>query len=249
MALTNHPDFIEPDWPAPATVKAVVTTRNTGESLPPFDSFNLAGHVEDSPEHVQANRQLLRQTLQLPAEPVSLQQVHGIRVVRAELAAEVEIADASTTKELNTVCTVMTADCLPVLICNQAGDQVAAVHAGWRGLVGGILETSVNTFQQPGEELIAWLGPAIGPEAFEVGDEVRQMYVEADADLAEAFVTGKPGKWYLDIYQAARTRLEKLGVSEIHGGGLCTHTDAARFYSYRRDGVTGRMASMIWITA
>lgn len=249
MALTNHPDFIEPDWPAPAAVKAVVTTRNSGESLPPFDSFNVADHVEDAPEHVLANRQLLRQTLQLPAEPVWLQQVHGIQVVRAELAAESEIADASTTEEINTVCTVMTADCLPVLICNQAGTQVAAVHAGWRGLVDGILETSVNTFQQPGQELIAWLGPAIGPDAFEVGDVVQQMYVDADADLADAFVAGKPGKWYLDIYQAARIRLDKLGVFKIYGGGLCTHTDSARFYSYRRDGVTGRMASMIWITA
>jgi len=209
----------------------------------------FADHVEDSSEHVLANRQLLRQKLQLPAEPVWLQQVHGIRVVRAELAAESEIADASTTEQINTVCTVMTADCLPVLICNQAGTQVAAVHAGWRGLVDGILETSVNTFQQPGQELIAWLGPAIGPDAFEVGDEVRQIYVDADADLADAFVAGKPGKWYLDIYQAARICLNKLGVSKIYGGGFCTHTDSARFYSYRRDGETGRMASMIWITA
>lgn len=249
MALTENPDFIVPDWPVPATVKSVVTTRNTGESLPPFDSFNVADHVEDSAEHVLANRELLKEKLQLPAEPVWLQQVHGIQVVRAELAAEVEIADASTTEELNTICTVMTADCLPVLLCDQAGTQVAAVHAGWRGLVDGILETSVNTFQQPGQELLAWLGPAIGPKAFEVGEEVRQLYVEADADLAEAFVAGKPGKWYLDIYTAAKIRLSKLGVSKIYGGGLCTHSDTTRFYSYRRDGVTGRMASMIWITA
>ncbi len=249
MALTDSLDTILPEWPAPATVKSVVTTRNTGRSLPPFDSFNIADHVEDVAERVHANRQLLQDKLHLPAEPVWLQQVHGIRVVRAELAAEVEIADASTTEELNTVCTVMTADCLPVLLCNQAGTQVAAVHAGWRGLVDGILETSVNTFQQAGQELMAWLGPAIGPAAFEVGDEVRQMYLDADADLTDAFVAGIPGKWYLDIYTAAEIRLNKLGVTAIYGGGLCTHTDSTRFYSYRRDGVTGRMASMIWIAA
>ncbi len=248
MAAKHKLELIIPEWPAPTRVRSLVTTRNAGVSRPPFDSFNIADHVEDSAENVHTNRQRLSQELELPADPVWLQQVHGIKVVRAELAAEVEIADASTTELKNTVCTVMTADCLPVLICNHAGTQVAAVHAGWRGLVGGILETTVNTFQHPSNTLYAWLGPAIGPSAFEVGDDVMQMYVEEDHDLTAAFSTGKPGKYYLDIYLAAKIRLNKLGVTDVYGGAFCTYTDSTRFYSYRRDGVTGRMASMIWLT-
>ncbi len=249
MAETSNAplDVLRPDWPAPANVQALVTTRSGGHSVPPFDQLNLATHVEDRESDVQQNRSLLSKALALPSAPVWLQQVHGIQVVRAELAGEDHIADAATTSEKDVICTIMTADCLPVLFCDRAGTQVAAAHAGWRGLVNGVLEATRNTFACDGVDIMAWLGPAIGPDAFEVGKEVREAYLDTDSALATAFAPGKPEKWYLDIYQAARIRLAAIGVSNISGGGCCTYTDQSRFYSYRRDGRTGRMASLIWL--
>jgi len=241
------PEFLVPDWSAPSAVKSLVTTRAGGASTSPFDHFNLATHVEDNMTDVQRNRSLLQAEAGLPAEPIWLQQVHGIQVVRAELAEQEHIADASTTAEADVVCTIMTADCLPVLFCNQSGTQVAAAHAGWRGLANGILETTRNTFECESVDIMAWLGPAIGPQAFEVGDDVRDIYLDADPALAAVFAPGKPGKWVLDIYAAARLRLAALGITNVSGGEYCTYTDQARFYSYRRDGQTGRMASLIWI--
>lgn len=240
---------IRPNWSAPKHVKALVTTRSGGYSAAPFDQFNLATHVEDDPAQVAKNRALLAQTYELPSEPVWLQQVHGIQVVRAELAGADHIADAVTTSESGVVCVVMTADCLPVLFCDKSGSQVAAAHAGWRGLVNGVLETTRNTFTCDAADIIAWLGPAIGPKVFEVGDEVRAAYVEVDEALAAAFSPGEPGKWYLDIYYAARIRLSALGINQVTGGDFCTYTDRERFYSYRREQRTGRMASLIWLDA
>jgi len=245
-------DVLKPEWRAPANVNALVTTRTGGHSSTPFDQFNLAMHVEDDPARVLKNRAWLVQACELPAEPVWLQQVHGVQVVRAELAGDDQIADAVTTSERGVVCAIMTADCLPVLFCDKAGSQVAAAHAGWRGLVSGVLETTRNTFVCASEDILVWLGPAIGPQAFEVGDEVRTAYLEADPELASAFVPGETSqgsekKWYLDIYAAARIRLRALGIDKVSGGEFCTYTDQERFYSYRRDKRTGRMASLIWL--
>lgn len=243
-------EIIVPDWKVPVNVKALVSTRPGGVSVAPFDSLNLGQHVADDEATVLENRRLLQQMGGLPSEPVWLQQVHGIKVVRAELAGANEIADAATTEIPEIVCTVMTADCLPVLFCNSQGTQVAAAHAGWRGLLAGVLETTVNSFIGSQGELHAWLGPAIGPEVFEVGDEVRAAYLDEDSEMQSAFKAGvSDGKWLLDIYAAARIRLEKVGVTRISGGGFCTYTEQQRFFSYRRQAKTGRMASMIWLTA
>lgn len=259
--------FILPDWPAPARVRAVTTTRQGGVSRPPFDSFNLGGHVGDAPAAVAANRQQLREALSLADEPYWLNQVHGTTV--ANLDAEpggLPEADASTTTTVNTVCAVLTADCLPVLFCDQAGTQVAAAHAGWRGLAAGVLEATVASFNASPEHIIAWLGPAIGPQAFEVGEEVRQaicnpghslcpqrghLACNVDAVAAEAFVAvqseANEKKWLADVYQIARQRLAKAGVTTVCGGGRCTFSEAEHFYSFRRDSQTGRMATLVWI--
>ena len=244
--------FITPDWPAPARVRAASTTRQGGESLPPFDSFNLGGHVGDAPAAVAANRQQLRESLSLPGEPYWLNQIHGTAVANLDTCSEgLPEADASTTSTANTVCAVLTADCLPVLFCDQAGSQVAAAHAGWRGLAAGVLEATVKSFAAPPEQIMAWMGPAIGPQAFEVRDEVRQAFVEYDTAAAEAFVTvqseANEKKWLADVYQLARQRLAAVGVNAVYGGGRCTFTEPEDFYSFRRDGKTGRMASLVWI--
>ena len=244
--------FITPDWPAPAGVRAATTSRQGGVSQPPFDSFNLGGHVGDAPTAVAANRQQLRETLSLPAEPYWLNQIHGTAVANLDTCSEgLPEADASITTTANTVCTVLTADCLPVLFCDQSGTQVAAAHAGWRGLAAGVLEATVASFAAPPEQIMAWMGPAIGPQAFEVGDEVRQAFVEFDPAAAEAFVGVQPEanekKWLADVYQLARQRLAAVGVNAVYGGGRCTFTEVDEFYSFRRDGKTGRMASLVWI--
>lgn len=237
--------LILPDWPAPARVRSMMTTRAGGVSHAPWASLNLGDHVGDDPRHVAANRARLRQ--QLPAEPAWLSQVHGDRVVRIGEDSNRE-ADAACTRLTGQVCAVLTADCLPVLFCDRAGSVVAAAHAGWRGLAGGVLEATVAAMQvQPGE-MLAWMGAAIGPQAFEVGDEVRQVFVGQHPDSAAAFLPHPvPGKWLADIYQLARIRLNHAGVQAIFGGGRCTFDEAETFYSYRRDGVTGRMATLIWI--
>ena len=223
-----------------------MTTREGGVSSPPWDSFNLGDHVGDDAAQVAENRARLR--VQLPAEPAWLKQIHGATVVDA--GSDVLTADASVTRQAGCVCAVLTADCLPVLFCDRAGRVVAAAHAGWRGLAQGVLEATVAAMQEPPGEVLAWMGAAIGPHAFEVGDEVRQAFIKQHPEAAAAFVpdpSGVPGKWLADIYQLARIRLNRVGVHAIYGGGRCTFNEADRFYSYRRDGVTGRMASLIWL--
>jgi YfiH family protein len=247
--------FITPDWPAPARVRALVTTRAGGVSLGPYASFNLGDHVGDDPGAVAENRARLRRCL--PAGPVWLRQVHGAEVVEADTAEGVPEADGAVARKPGTVCAVLTADCLPVLFCDQAGSVVGAAHAGWRGLAGGVLEAVVRAIGVPAGRLMAWLGPAIGPQAFEVGEEVRQVFVAQDPEALKAFAPHSvPGpqssacgtqKWLADIYLLARQRLGRAGVPQVYGGGFCTFTEAGRFYSYRRDGATGRMASLIWL--
>lgn len=238
--------WIRPDWPAPARVQALSTTRAGGVSLPPYDSLNLGVHVGDQSADVAANRAVLRG--QLPGEPCWLNQVHGTRVVDAAQPESVPHADAVVSRRAGAVCVVMTADCLPVLLCDRAGSVVGAAHAGWRGLQGGVIEATAAAMQIPPSDIIAWLGPAIGPNAFEVGDEVRAAFVGDAAIAAAAFrPSTTSGKWLADIYLLARQRLQALGVNSISGGDLCTVTDRERFFSYRRDGVTGRMASLIWL--
>ena len=245
-------NMLRANWPAPPQVRAASTTRQGGVSLPPFDSFNLAGHVGDEPAAVAANRQQLHKALSLPAKPYWLSQIHGITVANLDDdPGGLPEADASITSTANTVCAVLTADCLPVLFCDRAGTQVAAAHAGWRGLAAGVLEATVASFAAPPEQLMAWMGPAIGPQAFEVGDEVRQAFYDVDSAAAEAFVAvsseANEKKWLADVYRLARQRLAAMGVDAVYGGGRCTFSEADDFYSFRRDGKTGRMASLVWI--
>ena len=236
--------WLTPDWPAPARVKACVTTREGGVSLAPFDSLNLGDHVGDDPRAVAENRRRL--TDQFVITPAWLQQVHGIAVVEAD-PTQVATADASWTATPGIACTAMTADCLPVLFCNRAGTRVAAAHAGWRGLANGVLEATLDSLAVPANEILAWLGPAIGPQAFEVGPEVREAFIAQRPEAVEAFAASpNAGKFLADIYQLARLRLAARGVTAVYGGGLCTVNDP-RFFSYRRNPRTGRFASLIWI--
>ena len=254
--------WILPDWPAPPNVRAVQTTRAGGVSTGAYASLNLGDHVGDDPAAVAQNRALLR--AKLPAEPLWLKQVHGNVVVDAASASGVPYADAALARRAGTVCAVMTADCLPVLLCDEAGTVVGAAHAGWRGLAGGVVEATVKAMKVEPERLLVWLGPAIGPAAFEVGEEVRQTFMAHDPQAAKAFspVEAKhtqnsklltthhsllTNKWLADIFLLARQRLALLGVTRVYGGGLCTYTDAERFYSYRRDQASGRMATLIWL--
>lgn len=239
--------LLEPDWPAPARVRACVTTRAGGVSRGPFASFNLADHVGDDPAAVAHNRAALRRALALATEPCWLRQVHGTRVIEAARAAPGETADGAWTDRPGLVCAVLTADCLPVFLCDRAGTRVALLHAGWRGLAAGIIEAGVDALALPPERLLAWLGPAIGADAYEVGDEVRQAFLARDRRAADAFRLGVRGRWQLDLYAAARQCLAAQGVGAIHGGTYCTARQADLFYSYRRDGSTGRMASLIWL--
>lgn len=222
-----------------------MTLRNGGVSVGGYASLNPADHVGDDPQAVAANRAIIRDSLQLPSEPVWLRQVHGVVVVNADQVEGLPEADASFTDKIGTVCAVLTADCLPVLFCGDGGRVLAAAHAGWRGLRAGIVKQTLAAMNCG--EVSIWLGPAIGPKHFEVGDEVREAFLADDAKAAAAFRHHAPGKWLADIYQLARMQLAELGIDNIHGGGLCTVADSGRFYSYRRDGVaTGRMASLIW---
>ncbi|MCE1172065.1 MAG: peptidoglycan editing factor PgeF [Azovibrio sp.] len=242
------PEFIIPDWPAPARVRSLQTTRLGGISLPPYESLNLGLHVGDAPEAVAGNR--ARVAASLPAQPCWLEQVHGTRVLDLdEEGTRERRADAAFSRQPGRVCAVMTADCLPVLFCDREARVVAAAHAGWRGLLEGVLENTVAAMGLPPAVLMAWLGPAIGPRAFEVGEEVRQAFTARDPAAAACFVPGVPGRHLADLYGLARLRLKACGLTSIHGGGYCTHGEAARFFSYRRDGRTGRMASLIWLEA
>lgn len=244
MIASEH--LIHPDWPAPANVRALQTTRLGGISAAPYDSLNLGAHVGDAPLAVARNRQSLSPLM--PGEPVWLEQVHGTAVVNADLASCAPRADAAVARQRGSVCVVMTADCLPVLLCDAAGMVVGAAHAGWKGLATGVIEATVQAMGAPAQELMAWLGPAIGPQAFEVGDEVRAAFISEDPQAAEAFAPGKqPGKWLADIYRLARLRLHALGITRIYGGDRCTFGEPQRFFSYRRDGATGRMGAFIWL--
>lgn len=243
----NPEKWIVPEWDAPVNVRALITTRAGGVSQGRYASLNLGDHVGDAPAQVAQNRRILRH--RLPAEPKWLKQVHGTAVAEVDVVGGAVEADASVAHTPGVVCAVLTADCLPVLLCDRGGTVVAAAHAGWRGLLAGVLEQTVAAMGVPPESLLAYLGPAIGPQAFEVGDEVRVAFLSADAPAAEGFAPGADGKWLADIYRLARMRLKKAGVRQVYGGGFCTFTEAGRFFSYRRDGVTGRMAALIWLSA
>ncbi|OGS81017.1 MAG: hypothetical protein A2Z94_04525 [Gallionellales bacterium GWA2_55_18] len=278
MSLADY--LIIPDWPAPARVKTLQTTRQGGASVAPYGSFNLGSHVGDNPLAVARNRMSLNALL--PSEPVWLEQVHGTVVANADMADCRPQADACIARHHAAVCVVMTADCLPVLLCDKQGAVVGAAHAGWKGLAAGVLEATVQAMGVQPQNLMAWLGPAISQDAFEVGEEVRAIFVEHDPQATLAFVPGQPGKWLdmtrrcgasgagmaashplpqaagsasnvsrvwlADIYALARLRLNALGITQIHGGGYCTYRERGKFFSYRRDGVTGRMGTFIWLT-
>ncbi|MBU2874147.1 peptidoglycan editing factor PgeF [Marinobacter salexigens] len=245
--------LIRPDWPAPSNIHALCTTRLGGASEHPWDSLNLGDHVGDEPTHVQENRLRLARACGLSKAAFGwLNQVHGTGVVRLpqnQRATAPEV-DASFTHRVGQACAILTADCLPVILCDQKGSTVAAAHAGWRSLCFGVLENLVARMGLPGNTLMAWLGPAIGPQAFEVGPEVRAAFIERNpwADVAFRSIGAREGHYMADIYRLARQRLESLGVHTIYGGNFCTVTDSQHFYSYRRDGKTGRMATVIWKT-
>jgi YfiH family protein len=244
--MTSQPDdWIVPIWPAPAHIRALITTRTGGTSTGSYASMNLGDGVEDNPASVHANRRLLRGFL--PAEPKWLRQMHGTHVVNAETLTHPVEADASIAIKPGCVSVVMVADCLPILITDRTGSRVAAVHAGWRGLAAGIIENTVQALATPARNLLAYLGPAIGPSKFEVGDDVRNAFVALDPAARDAFQAHGVRKWRADLFQLARQRLANLGLTDVYGGGQCTYSDPARFFSHRRDKVSGRMAALIWI--
>ena len=282
--MRSELDLIEPDWPAPARVRAAFTLRTGGVSGAPYDSLNVGAHVGDVSAAVEENRLRVRERLRLPGEPVWLQQVHGVEVADLDVGAPAPVgrapagsgdegpeaamttargasataesarlstrilrADASVTRALGRVCVIQVADCMPVLFAACDGSAVGAAHAGWRGLAGGVLEETVRHLGVPPAQLIAWLGPTIGQQHFEVGEEVRAAFVSHDPDAASAFELNARQRWQCDLYSLARRRLSALGVRSTSGGGWCTHADAARFFSYRRDGQCGRMAALIWM--
>jgi len=238
--------WITANWPAPANIHTATTLRTGGVSQGEFSSLNPADHVNDKRQHVLANRQCIKDMLALPTDPAWLQQTHSTQVVCSDLVTGSPEADASYTAKNNIVCTVLTADCLPILLCDRQGSMVAAIHGGWRGLLNGIIENTV--IKMSGTEIIAWLGPAIGAQCFEVGDDVYNAFINKSAQFSCAFNPQSKGKYLADIYQIARIELNNVGVQEIYGGNFCTVTDKERFFSYRRDGQTGRMATLIWKT-
>jgi len=238
-------DWIVPDWPVPERVRSLITTRNGGGSSGPYASMNLGLRVNDDPAVVDANRRLLK--IFLPAEPKWLNQVHGTTVVDAEIVTEPVEADASVATSPGCVSAIMVADCLPILFADRSGSAVASAHAGWRGLAAGVIENTVQALDLPPRNLLAYLGPAIGPSAFEVGDEVRDAFVAVDPAAGYAFHPHKPGKWLADLFVLARQRLATAGVSSVFGGGQCTYSDPTRFFSHRRDKVSGRMAALVWL--
>jgi YfiH family protein len=265
--------WVEPDWPAPAGVRALSTLRSGGVSLAPYASLNLGAHVGDLPEAVAENRRRLALEAGLPTEPVWLAQVHGTSVIDLDavhrdatgiganpvntagdrelagraVSAALGPADAAFTRQAGRVCAILTADCLPVLLTEESGGVVAAAHAGWRGLAGGVIEATVRALRVPPERLMAWLGPAIGPKHFEVGAEVREAMLNEDSGAEGAFTLNARGRFMADLGALVRRRLAALGVARIYGGGQCTHADAERYFSHRRDGVTGRQATLIWM--
>lgn len=242
-----YTDYLIPNWPAPINVHAYTTTRQSGYSKAPFASFNLADHVGDDLKAVNLNRQQLKAELKLQHSPVWLKQIHSNIAVKIDNQSTDIIADASYTTEPHTACVVLTADCLPVLICNHAGTQVAAIHAGWRGLANGVIQNTVRQLTAPPDDLLVWLGPAIGPDAFEVGAEVREQFTQLNPLMVNAFKPSTQDRYLADIYHLAKIILQSLGINAVYGQTLCTYSDPECFYSYRRDGETGRMASLIWL--
>jgi polyphenol oxidase len=263
LDIGGAPGMLMPDWPAPPGVRTAFTLRTGGVSAAPFDSLNVGAHVGDALDAVRENRRRIREALRLPGEPVWLQQVHGTDVLdldvlgangviagrglaTARAMSEPPRTDAAVARAAGAVCVIQVADCMPVLFAARDGSAVGAAHAGWRGLAGGVLEQTVRAIGIPPERLLAWLGPTIGQQHFEVGDDVRTAFMSGDPDAASAFVANARGRWQCDLYALARRRLAALGVSEVFGGGWCTYGEAARFFSYRRDGQCGRMAALIW---
>jgi YfiH family protein len=245
----SEPIGFVPAWPVPATVAAFITYRSGGCSTGPYASNNFGTHVGDDPRAVADNRRRLCAGLAIP-EPCWLEQVHGTALVEADTITGIPIADGNFSRRSGSVCAVMTADCLPLLLCDSAGAQVAAVHCGWRGLAAGMIPRSIAQFSAAPAQLFAFLGPAISGEYYEVGCEVRDALANELGGAAESFsrpVADKPGHFLVDLYSVARTQLKAAGVSQIYGGDRCTFAEADQFFSYRRDGVTGRMASMIWL--
>lgn len=236
---------IIPDWPAPLNVRALQTTRKGGVSAVPYDTLNLGLHVGDDSVRVNRNRQSLAPFM--PSEPVWLEQVHGTVVANADMAGCLVQADACIARHRGSVCVVMTADCLPVLLCDKQGGVVGAAHAGWKGLATGVIEATVQAMNVTPQNLMAWLGPAISQQAFEVGEEVRAAFVAVQPQAVSAFIPGQNGKWLADIYALARLRLNALGITQIYGGNHCTYSESDTFFSYRRDGITGRMGTFIWL--
>ncbi len=267
-------EWIVPDWPAPSQVRAVSTTRTGGVSTGVYASLNLAAHVGDVAECVEENRRRLCVVLDLHKQPHWLKQVHGAQVatighiknplfptnvgervgVRGGAEATQEIrfmatADTAITQSIGEVCVVLTADCLPVLFCDRSGHTVVAAHAGWRGMAAGVLEAAIAVMRTPPENILTWLGPAIGPSVYEVGEEVRVALTQDQPQAEQAFDTASNGKWLCDLYLLASQRLRRMGIRHIYGGGFCTFTDKDRFFSYRRDGECGRMGTLIWLSS
>lgn len=241
-------DVIQANWPAPPHVRAFTTTRMGGFSLAPYDTFNLATHVGDSALDVIQNREVLARKKNLPHAPLWLEQNHTTTVVSADLPYEAyPTADASFSFLPERVCAVLTADCLPVLVCDKQGTQVAAIHAGWKGLAAGIIPATLLKLKANPKDILVWMGPAIGPEAFEVKDDVRDIFIDAKSAKSDHFREKAKGLYLADMYSIARFQLSKCGVDEVYGGEYCTFSDPERFFSYRRNNVTGRMASVIWL--
>ncbi len=240
-------EWIVPDWPAPPRVRAFVTTRAGGVSAGEYASMNLGGSSGDEEENVVHNRKIVR--AHLPGDPTYLAQVHGDHVVNLDMPREPgrPRADAAVTSRAGNVAVVLTADCMPVFLCDRAGRRVAVAHAGWRGLSGGVVENALASLESDPQEVVAWLGPAIGPEIFEVGAEVKEAFERGDANAGEAFRAHKPGKFMADLYALARRRLARAGVRDVYGGGFCTYQETDRFFSYRRAQRSGRMGAFIWI--
>ena len=245
--MSGAVEWLEPEWPAPRRVRVISTLRTGGASKAPYASLNLAAHVDDDDGSVRENRKRLRDAAGLPSEPLWLEQVHGCEVVEAVGQDHVPRADSAVATGPGRVCAVMTADCLPVVLVDRAGTRVAVAHAGWRGLAGGVVEATVAALGGDPADLLAWLGPAIGKRAFEVGPEVQQAFIGRYPDAGECFEHNHRGRLQADLYGIARRVLARAGVGSVHGGGWCTATEAARFFSFRRDGVTGRMATLAWL--